>query len=265
MKPSKAYIVGGGLFGSIAATALIDMGYDVTIIDCGKKIAGSKPAACLMKPSWMTSLDYKPPLKFLDKHFGVETVKFKVGLLSTDCSWVNPKSILLAHDKVDEQVIEVKDGTVVTNESTYHGLIVVAAGIWAQKLLPSIPEVRALCGSAVKSPGTVNTPTINPYAPYRQAVWFNVDKDTQWFGDGTAILKKNFSKDHTDRTTERAKSLANIEGTLISGARPYMKGFNAGFFEKLGDNLYVTGSGAKNGTIVGANNALRLMAALGKK
>jgi flavin-dependent dehydrogenase len=44
-------IVGGGLFGSIAAAALRDAGMDVCLIDDGRPRSGSRAAGCLMKPS----------------------------------------------------------------------------------------------------------------------------------------------------------------------------------------------------------------------
>lgn len=258
---TNAYIVGGGIFGSVIAHALQDKGYAVTIFDNKKKGAGSKPAACIMKPSWMTSIDYKPPIKLLDSMFGVETIPFMVKIVPVDCFWVDPKKIL-SLEAVEQEVTEVGDGYVVAGGTTYKGLVVVAAGVWSQKLIPALPEIRALCGSAVIGEGKVSTPTIHVYAPYRQAVWFNRGKNETWFGDGTAIIKKNFNQEHKARTTERAESMAGITGDTVSGQRPYVAGKSGGLFEKLGNRLYVSTGGAKNGTILAAHNALQLLKAL---
>lgn len=264
MSTTKAYIVGGGLFGSMIATNLLNLGYSVTIFDCNKEYAGSKPAACLMKPSWMASLDYKPILKFLESSYDLKTLKFSIAKLPVDVFWVNPKSILSTEaDYVKEQVVEVGNGFVRTDNKTYKGLVVVAAGVWCNELLQGIPETRALMGSAIigKKDQAFDKNVILPYAPYRQAVWFNRGA-TPWFGDGTAIIEKNFTQDHVDKTIKRAKDLANFSGKVITGKRPYMKGYNNGFFQKLGDKLYVSTGGAKNGTIIAAYNTIQLQNSL---
>lgn len=78
------------------------------------------------------------------------------------------------------------------------------------------------------------------------------------------ILEKNFTDEHRTRTRQRAKDMACIEGGIITGIRPYTKGNNLGVFEKLGNRLYVSTGGAKNGTILGATHGLQLLKELSK-
>lgn len=265
MKQTKVYVVGGGIFGCMAARALADAGMEVTVFDSKKKFRGSRPAGCVMKPSWMTSLDYKGPMKFLESKYEVHSMDFKVvGPIKATCFRVDPAAILLdtAFKTSSEFVTEVKDGVVVTDNKTYRGLVVVAAGVWSRTLLPQIPEIRSLAGSAVIGKGHVEQPTIHIYAPYRQAVWFSRERDETWFGDGTAILEKNFKPEHVDKTAERARDLASISGKTYTGYRPYIKGANNGLFEKLGNNLYVMTGGAKNGTILAAHQTLQLLGSI---
>lgn len=254
----KAYVVGGGLFGQIAAAHLRKLGYETTVFDSRKKNSGSRAAGCVMKPSWMQSLDYKKPMALLDSLYGVSTIKFTLPVLSTDCFWVDPKKVMDWESTVNETVLEVGDGFVRTESKTVKGLVVVAAGYWTKALLPDLPEIRGMCGSAALAHGKV-TAHIRPTAPYRQAVWFNIAKDQVWFGDGTAILLKNFDQSHVDRTRDRAKELAGIEAeSMVSGIRPYVVGNSGGFFQKISDKLFVSTGGAKNGTILAANQALLL-------
>lgn len=263
MKATKAYVVGGGLFGSMAARALQDKGYDVTVFDCRKSFRGSRPAGCVMKPSWMTSLDYAEPMKYLDKTYGVIPIDFKVvGPIKASCFRIDPVKVLGDESLtyVRETVTEVRDGSVTTPSGTYKGLVVVAAGVWSETLLKGrIPEIRALTGCAILGTGVVKTPTIHVYAPYRQAVFFSRERNETWFGDGTAIIAKNYTEDHTVKSVQRAKDLANIVGDPLVGYRPYIKGKNNGLFEKLGNNLFVMTGGAKNGTILAASQTLQLL------
>ena len=267
---SNVIVVGAGLFGSILGKIMEDAGHDVTFIDSKEKRSGSKAAACLMKPSWMSGIDVKPCIALLDKYYGVETLKFRAGkpgiaTLPVDVFWVNPKSILNSdRNIVNEKVIEIKDGVVITEEQTYKGIVIVAAGVWTRDLLPKMPEIRGLVGSCIIGEGKVKTPTINVYAPYKQAVFFNRGENETWFGDGTSIIEKNFTDEHRTRTRQRAKDMANIEGGIITGTRPYTKGNNLGVFEKLGNRLYVSTGGAKNGTILGATHGLQLLKGLSK-
>ena len=257
---SQAIVVGGGIFGSMAATALESAGYSVKILDCRRDHSGSAPAACLMKPSWMTMLDTKKPLAFLGKHYDLQTVKFTVNnTVSADCMWVRPKTIIRLKEAVDEKVFEVGDGYATTENTTHNGLVVVAAGYWTRKLLRSYENaIEPICGSAVIGTGKVANPTIHVFAPYKQAVWFNRGPNEIWFGDGTSIKKKNFTEEHIQRTAERAKTYAGLEGRSVAGIRPYVKD-KLGLYAKLSPKLYVLSGGAKNGTILAANHCVRLL------
>jgi hypothetical protein len=213
-----------------------------------------------MKPSWMKSVSNVPEcMDLLGSLYDVKTLAFKAAMLSVNCSWVDPQDIM-SEDRnlVHAKVLEVGDGTVVTEDKTYKGLVIVAAGVWTKSLLPQIPDMQTLCGSAILGTNNVKN-TIHIIGPYKQAVWFNMGKDRSWFGDGTAIIEKNFSSEHQERTRERASTLAGIDGKMRTGSRPYLKGGKLGLFEKLGDRLFVSSGGAKNGTILAAEHSVRLM------
>lgn len=270
MKPF--IVIGAGLFGSMITHALRARGLEVTLVDSYKENRGSRPAACLMKPSWMSSLDYKPPLAFLEKHVGLETIQFSVRtalgkLTKADVFWSDPKRIMcFKNEAVRQEVLAVRPGEVdLSDGTTMRGNVIVAAGIWSQELLRDYAklDISALCGSAVLTKGRVEDPTIHVYAPYRQAVWFNRGANTKWFGDGTALIQKSFTADAVQRTMSRATDLAKFSGdcNIVSGMRPYTKGEKNGVFRVLARGLAVSTGGAKNGTILAANHALAVISA----
>lgn len=269
MKPF--IIVGSGLFGSMIAHGLRARGEEVTLVDCNRKFRGSGPAACLMKPSWMTSLDYKPPLAFLEEHVGVETITFSIKtaigkLAKSDVFWSDPRRIMCFGDEVvDDRVVAIRPGEIdLKSGKTMKGNIIVAAGVWTADLLAEyeLPTITALCGSALFSKGKVEDPTIYAYAPYRQAVWFNRGKNMRWFGDGTALIKKSFTEEAVAKTLTRGMEMAGFpeDAEVVSGMRPYAKGEKNGVFRILAKGLAVSTGGAKNGTILAANHAIQALA-----
>jgi hypothetical protein len=97
-------VVGAGLFGSIIAAALRARGASVIVVDDARLEAGSRPAACLMKPGWFSSLGksvYTPALSMLEELYGVKTIKFKMGIAQVPVKWCDPASILLPADRKD--------------------------------------------------------------------------------------------------------------------------------------------------------------------
>lgn len=261
---TSVFIVGAGIFGSVIGHVLSQNGYEVTFIDSGEQNPGSAPAGCVMKPSWMTSFDTAPALRLLETYYDLHTIRFMIlGALSANCFWVNPKQIL--HDDrviLREKVVSISNGAVETAEgNSYRGIIVVAAGVWSKSLLGDLcPDLQPLVGAAAFCDTTEKiTPTIKPYAPYKQAVWLHHGKKTVWFGDGTSIQQKNFLNSHVDRTKGRCLEYTGLEPSrMVVGTRPYVKGSKVGVFERIGSRLFLSSGGAKNGTILAAHHAVTL-------
>jgi hypothetical protein len=70
------YIIGSGLFGSIARDLLRNEGYDAITIDANLRYAASTAAGCLIKPSWLSCLGnkYKDGMGTLDKLYGLTKI-----------------------------------------------------------------------------------------------------------------------------------------------------------------------------------------------
>lgn len=271
-KPLDAIVVGGGLFGQIIAKALRKNGRHVVVLDSKKKGAGSKPAACLMKPSWFSSMGkdkYEPSLELLDKLYCVQDILFTAGkIFNATVHWIPPKKILdgsALYPDLEVEVLSVGPGYVIYQENfnlsmdstsaqstrVVAPLIVVAAGIWTEKLLPQYKQTAQKGIAFLEQNARIQTPTITPWAPYRQTVVFNRG-DGVWVSDGTAILEKNWTEKREQTAFERCRTYlpGNGAGAVsLTGIRPYAKGHKPCLLEQIEPGLWVASGGAKNGTI----------------
>lgn len=251
-------VIGGGLFGQIIARALRADGQDVLVIDNSEKLAGSGPAACLMKPSWFSSMGkdkHEPSLQLLDELFGVTDITFatKPKFVSTTVHWCNPADILSGPrmvaevSKVKTGSVHFKGGHVITCRN-----VVVAAGIWTGKLLPEVQQVGQQ-GAAFLFPGASKLvdPFIQPWAPYRQLVAFD-RADGLWVGDGTAIKMENWNEERQAVSEERCRDAVGLPtraAETLVGVRPYAKGHKPCYLEEVRPSIWAATGGAKNGTI----------------
>jgi len=257
---SDVIIVGAGLFGSMAAALCKKNGHSVTVIDDNRGYSGSAPAACLIKPSWLQGLSKQARtegMSVLNELYDVNTITFKTDLpgVTADVFHVDPTTILIQPD-VLATVTSIKDNIVETTAGTFTGKVLVAAGVWSDTLV-AMDSISRLVGAACVFTGKAQ-PKIHVWAPYRQAVSFNWKPDEVWFGDGTAILEKNWNtSERLDQSLERAskQGLTQDLDYALVGMRPYIKGHKNGYFKKLSDNLWVSSGGAKNGTILAAYQA----------
>lgn len=274
-------IVGGGLFGQIIADALKAEGRSVYILDEAHEHAGSKPAACLMKPSWFSSLGpevYEPSLKLLDELYGVHDLKFHVGkTVPATVHWCDPRKILRGENKLNRFLSASHDGQFWHCEvehlskeysrqfSTLSSKnLIIAAGIWSNEVLEKVQGMdyrvkglRPQYGVAFVYDGKLDKPFIQPWAPYRQLVGFNRAENEVWTGDGTAL--KELTEERIDES--EARCWKAVKGGLsvaagdsaypckLIGARPYVSKVKPALLEDLERGLFVVTGGAKNGTL----------------
>lgn len=264
-------IVGSGLFGSLAARLARAEGHSVTVVDEPRSYAASKASGCVLAPSWLSSLSATQRAEGLDVLKALVTVhdvEFRTNLgKSFKAQRVNPDEVLVKAD-VCEAAVRVEDGLVVTAAGTkLRGVVLVAAGMGCAELLPNLPAMKGLWGASLRVAAQLQEPRIHVYAPYRQAVAFNLDRKTVWMGDGSALTEKTWAKEERERvaaTQGRAKDLFGLPPTkrVFTGARPYVEGHKAGYFAKISPKLYVSTGGAKNGTMLAAAQALEFVRSL---
>lgn len=268
-------VVGAGIFGQTIAAGLRKTGQKVTVVDNDNPMAGSKPSACLMRPSWFSFMGkdkYQPALNLLDEVFGIEDIQFdlraplitkKVGTATVH--WCNPVKVLAGKTTLDTVTkfirldsyweVVLKSGNQLESKN-----LVLATGVWTNKLV-SIPNLSGKTGVAFVFPkAKLQTPFIQPYAPYKQIVAFNQDNG-MWVGDGSAIKETNWSEERVKISAVRcSKALGSINKTSLQikqGIRPYIKGLSDPCFliRRKNDGLIVATGGAKNGMIASGYSA----------
>lgn len=283
-------VVGSGIFGSVIAAHLRAGGQRVLVIGDDRPDSGSRPAGCVMKPSWVSSLskdEYHAACELLEALYGVRTIEFVLqpSRKIVYAEHVNPLSILrgcTTHpDHVEGLVTGIDDkkgeraavawrvGDIGAVGVTMARRVVVAAGIWTAELCPWMQTpVKAQYGWSFRGP-PVAEPVISLWAPYRQVVAFNMDDGRSWSGDGSS-LKLESATDERMRKAEQhcavGMKLDPLKGQQLHatrGARPYAATDGKPcLIERRGSVWAVTG-GAKNGTIAAAWAARELEREMG--
>jgi glycine/D-amino acid oxidase-like deaminating enzyme len=277
-------VVGGGLFGSIAADTLSRAGMDVMIVDDKRPLSGSKPAACLMKPSWLTSMTKDQldiSFSLLDEQYGLERIPFTLTptrALDMSVTRIRPSKVWAATSPLTRNgkaikliegpsffTIDLDDGT---HEVARH--VVIACGSWANELAPWAPKPKPQAGWAFTWQDSRKVqPLISLWAPYRQLVVFNREDGEVWAGDGSALKPERLTdwnrRDESMMRCVRAafpkeeEKARFSQAEVTAGIRPYTEKSEGApcFFETRGRVTVITG-GAKNGTMAAGWCAARL-------
>ena len=283
-KKQNIIIVGAGLFGCIAAAWARKAGHNVTVISESRPFEASKASGCVLAPSWLSALskqELQTAMQVLEELYPVHDITFNEGgLLPFKAKRVHPDDVLFAPD-IEAKVLSVGDGVVKYQEphsagtqrtGTLRGTVLVAAGIWCQELISDMPAIKGLYGASLRVYGLKTQPKLKVYAPYKQAVMFNIDPKTAWFGDGSALIESTWRKEREDRIQRTTARMVDMSGTtgqgfsrkavVTEGARPQVDGHKNGYLRQVSPKLWVSTGGAKNGTALAALQAFRFVEAL---
>jgi glycine/D-amino acid oxidase-like deaminating enzyme len=251
-------IVGGGLFGSLAAAWARRHGVEAIVFDAGLPGAASHAAAGLFCERWAGRRfrgHFQRALPLLEQLYEVRPVTLTVeGGLPQQLLFV-PPAVLLEPAPMREHVTVVGDGWLEAGGQRYEGWVYIAAGIWCEAFLPGL-GVYGKAGSALQFAGE-SRGRMRVVAPGRQSLAFVRDPGMTYFSDGTA--ERVYTAEHDLQTRERARAMGFLaEPSLrLWGQRPYVPG--GPVIHQLAARTWLATGGRKLGTILGASFARRLV------
>ena len=254
---STLYIVGGGLFGSLAAGYARSKGIEAILFDSGRAGAASPAAAGLFQEKWAARKlrpHYHYALLLLDQLFNIRHISLKRDDGSSESLLFIPPSDILEPNPIRQEVSCVGDGWLEAGGQRYEGLVYIAAGVWSAQFLQGL-EVYGKAGAAFIFPGEKEG-RIRQAEPRRQCIAFVRDGGTTYFSDGTA--ERDYTEEHDRLSLTRAAEmgLTGPSGRLW-GYRPYTP--RGPFFQKIASRTWLATGGRKLGTILGASFARRLV------
>lgn len=268
-----ALVIGAGLFGSVITATLRKRGMSVGLVDDHRPLAGSPPAGCLLKQSWLSSFtrdQYTASLALLDELYGLQTLLFSTRprLVQVPVNWVDPRKVLLRGEAVRARVTElVPEGAMLDAGSLMEApVVIVAAGVWTPELRPlEGGTMEGRQGIAFLAPGAPGDAVISPWAPYKQLVTFDRG-DGFWAQDGTSVNPRSWTLQKEKLSQERVERITgpDYNWTPLRGIRPLvrMDEKKPVYFKRHG-NVFVATGGAKNGTMGAAWAALQIARELG--
>ena len=254
---STLYIVGGGLFGSLAAAYARSKGVEAVVFDCGRAGAASPAAAGLFQEKWAARKlrpHYHYALPLLHSLFNIQ----QLSLMRDDGSaepllFVPPSAILEPHP-LRQEVASIGDGWLEAGGNRYEGWVYIAAGIWSGQFLPEL-EVYGRAGAAFLFAGE-HEGRIRQAGANRQCLAFVRDRATTYFNDGTA--ERLYTAEHDRLSLDRAAEMELTEPIArLWGQRPYVP--RGPFVQRIASRTWLATGGRKMGTILGASFARRLV------
>ncbi len=251
-------VVGGGLFGSLAAAYARNKGIEARVFDPGLDGAASPAAAGLFKEGWAgkkLAEHFALAVPLLDRLYGIRHVSLRHDDGRPEMFLFVPPTSILEPTPIRQKVTTVGDGWLEAGGRRYEGWVYVAAGVWCDQFLPGL-GVYGKAGASFVFQGE-REGHIRPVAHGRLAIAFVRDPGTTHFSDGTA--EREYTPEHDRLTLERAASMGLTDEpvTRYWGHRPYTPG--GPVFRRLGQRTWLATGGRKMGTILGASFALRLV------
>ena len=255
---SVLLVVGGGLFGSLAAAYARSKGIEARVFDCGRDGAASHAAAGLFREAWAGRKlyeHYHVAVSVLDRLYGIRAVKLTRDDGAIETFGFVPPTTILEPEPVRLRVTAVGDGWLDAGGQRYTGWVYVAAGIWSAEFCSGL-QIRGKAGAAFVFAGEREC-RIRQLSRGRQAVAFVRDPGTTYFSDGTAEPEYTMAHEQVSMANAAMLGLSAAPIRRLWGIRPYTPREAA--FLKFGSKTWLATGGRKMGTILGASFAQRLV------
>jgi hypothetical protein len=254
---STLFIVGGGLFGSLAAAYARRKGIEAVVFDCGCVGAASPAAAGLFQERWAARKlrpHYHYALPLLERLFDIQPISLKRDDGSTEPLLFIPPVDILEPQPIRQQVTSVGDGWLEAGDRRYQGWVYIAAGIWSGRFLSEL-EVYGKAGAAFLFAGE-REGRIRQADANRQCLAFVRERGATYFSDGTA--ERVYTAEHDSLSLGRAAEMGLTEPIQrLWGQRPYVP--RGPFFQRIASRTWLATGGRKMGTVLGASFARRLV------
>lgn len=273
-------VIGAGIIGATVAEVLRKKGRDVLLLSDEQPMMGTRPSGGHLKPSWFSGMKkeaYEPAMQLLDDIWGLSKEPFLVKHtgLHTDVYRVNTDVVMKARKTLAKvRSILNWQTPILTYERLDTGeagqleckLLVIAAGVWSDYLLPKTYKVHTEWkqGVSFRVQGKLQEPFINPWAPYKQIVAHQQSSNEIWIGDGTAIKSENWDDERTETCRQRCLNQLKNPGVTQAylGFRPYCEPMEAGdpcYFRWITKSVCVATGAGKSGTISAGWVARRIL------
>jgi glycine/D-amino acid oxidase-like deaminating enzyme len=252
------YVVGGGLYGSLAAAYARSKGVEAVVFDPGLPGAASPAAAGLFSEQWAGRKGQQHFLRavpVLEALYGIRHVSLRRDDGTGEALLLVPPSAILEPAPLRDQVTSVGDGWLEAGGRRYEGWVYVAAGVWSGAFCFGL-DVYGKAGAAFLFAGE-REGRMQALARSRQAIAFVRDPGTTYLADGTAEME--YTEAHDAETLGRAAALGLTEPPVrrLWGRRPYTRG--RPLFVKAAGRTWLATGGRKMGTVLGASCARRLV------
>ena len=256
---SRLLVVGGGLFGSLAAAHARRLGREVVVFDPGLPGAASPAAAGLFSPAWVGrkhAAIYAEAVGVLEALFPIRDVVFERSDGGQETIRFIPPALILERAPVRETVTAIGDGWLATESGRQEGLVYVAAGVWSSRFAPDL-DIIGKAGAAFRFAGeTAARISLGERSGRHSALAFVREAGAAYFNDGTAEV--DFGPENERRTLDRAGAMSLTDPIeRLWGIRPYTRG--GPVFRRLGARTWLATGGRKLGTLFGAVFARRLL------
>jgi glycine/D-amino acid oxidase-like deaminating enzyme len=251
------FIVGGGLFGSLAASYARRKGIEAVVFDSGCLASASPAAAGLFQEKWAArSLrpHYFHALPLLASIANIQHISLRRDDGGTESLLFVPPSHILEPNPIHQKATSIGDGWLEAGGCRYEGWVYIATGVWSGQFLPGL-EVYGKAGAAFLFPGE-REGRIRQTDSGRQCLAFVRDGGSTYFSDGTA--ERLYTEEHDRLSLSRAADMELSEPSArLWGNRPYTP--RGPFFQKIASRTWLATGGRKLGTILGASFARQLV------
>jgi glycine/D-amino acid oxidase-like deaminating enzyme len=279
----KIVVVGAGLAGSIAATALRKSGHEVVVIDDNQPLSGSKASSNLYIAAWLkkfVSSATSEGIKFLEEMYRDQIDHpFSSGIaVAAQIKHIAQRNILVEPDVVGT-VVRITDSQVTLSNGTQidHDKLLLCCGAFIDQLVKNPHRVSPLVGHALFMEGRLpeGAAKITVPTPYKHHKLYQFDNDTIYFANSTGLAKPSFELRHAELKQKLISDAKKALGLREEDSLPRIKEYRIGYrpvggepnsdfgeLRMLSKNIWSINCGGKNGLVAYAYRTKQFLGVL---